>query len=42
MRPGLKHCILENVSLVNLEGRGLLGKTGVDARILGDGIMISV
>jgi len=25
--------ILENVSLVNLEGRGLLGKTGVDARI---------
>jgi hypothetical protein len=28
--------------LVNLEGRGLLGKTGVDARILGDGIMISV
>jgi aspartokinase/homoserine dehydrogenase 1 len=25
--------VLENVSLVNLEGRGLLGKTGVDARI---------
>lgn len=25
--------ILENVALVNLEGRGLLGKTGVDARI---------
>jgi aspartokinase/homoserine dehydrogenase 1 len=31
--------VLENVSLINLEGRGLLGKTGVDARIfkvLGD------
>lgn len=25
--------ILDNVSLLNLEGRGLLGKTGVDARI---------
>ena len=25
--------VLENVSLVNFEGRGLLGKTGVDARI---------
>ncbi|OXB09016.1 bifunctional aspartate kinase/homoserine dehydrogenase I [Flavobacterium plurextorum] len=25
--------VLENVSLVNLEGRGLLGKSGVDARI---------
>ncbi|RXR21348.1 bifunctional aspartate kinase/homoserine dehydrogenase I [Flavobacterium amnicola] len=25
--------ILDNVSLINLEGRGLLGKTGVDARI---------
>lgn len=25
--------ILNNVSLINLEGRGLLGKTGVDARI---------
>ncbi|UQD55949.1 bifunctional aspartate kinase/homoserine dehydrogenase I [Flavobacterium sp. K5-23] len=25
--------VLENVSLVNLEGRGLLGKTGIDARI---------
>ncbi len=25
--------VLENVSLVNLEGRGLLGKAGVDARI---------
>ncbi|WP_299431810.1 bifunctional aspartate kinase/homoserine dehydrogenase I [uncultured Aquimarina sp.] len=25
--------VLENVSLVNLEGRGLLGKVGVDARI---------
>lgn len=25
--------VLENVALVNLEGRGLLGKTGVDARI---------
>jgi aspartokinase/homoserine dehydrogenase 1 len=29
----LKHSVLENVALVNLEGRGLLGKTGVDARI---------
>jgi hypothetical protein len=27
--------VLENVSLVNLEGRGLLGKNGVDARISG-------
>ena len=25
--------VLTNVSLINLEGRGLLGKTGVDARI---------
>ncbi len=25
--------VLENVSLINLEGRGLLGKSGVDARI---------
>lgn len=25
--------VLNNVSLINLEGRGLLGKTGVDARI---------
>lgn len=25
--------ILDNISLINLEGRGLLGKTGVDARI---------
>jgi aspartate kinase len=25
--------VLQNVALVNLEGRGLLGKTGVDARI---------
>ena len=25
--------VLENLALVNLEGRGLLGKTGVDARI---------
>ena len=25
--------VLENVSLINLEGRGLLGKAGVDARI---------
>lgn len=25
--------VLDNVSLVNLEGKGLLGKTGVDARI---------
>lgn len=25
--------VLDNVSLLNLEGRGLLGKTGVDARI---------
>jgi aspartokinase/homoserine dehydrogenase 1 len=29
---GIKNS-LENVALVNLEGRGLLGKTGVDARI---------
>jgi aspartokinase/homoserine dehydrogenase 1 len=31
--------VLENVALVNLEGRGLLGKTGVDAlffRVMGD------
>ena len=27
--------ILENVALINLEGRGLLGKVGVDARIFG-------
>ena len=27
--------ILENVALINLEGRGLLGKIGVDARIFG-------
>jgi aspartokinase len=32
--------VLENV-FVNLEGRGLLGKTGVD-RIFSDGIMILV
>jgi aspartokinase len=32
MRGGIKTLsVLENVSLVNLEGRGLLGKTGVDA-----------
>jgi aspartokinase/homoserine dehydrogenase 1 len=30
---GIKTLSLENVALVNLEGRGLLGKTGVDARI---------
>jgi aspartokinase/homoserine dehydrogenase 1 len=29
--------VLENVSLVNLEGRGLLGKTGVDADFQGNG-----
>jgi aspartokinase/homoserine dehydrogenase 1 len=27
--------VLENVALINFEGRGLLGKTGVDARIFG-------
>ena len=27
--------VLEDVSLINLEGRGLLGKVGVDARIFG-------
>ncbi|MFH6772458.1 bifunctional aspartate kinase/homoserine dehydrogenase I [Gaetbulibacter aestuarii] len=27
--------VLENVALINLEGRGLLGKSGVDARIFG-------
>ncbi len=27
--------VLENVALLNLEGRGLLGKSGVDARIFG-------
>lgn len=33
-KEGIKSLsVLENVSLVNLEGRGLLGKTGVDARI---------
>jgi aspartokinase/homoserine dehydrogenase 1 len=25
--------VLDNVSLVNLEGKGLLGKAGIDARI---------
>ncbi len=39
-KEGIKSLsVLENVALVNLEGRGLLGKTGVDARIfkaLGD------
>jgi aspartokinase/homoserine dehydrogenase 1 len=33
MKWVLKLSVLENVALVNLEGRGLLGKTGVDARI---------
>ncbi|MEJ2112336.1 MAG: bifunctional aspartate kinase/homoserine dehydrogenase I [Flavobacteriaceae bacterium] len=33
-RKGIKSLsVLENVSLVNFEGRGLLGKVGVDARI---------
>ncbi|WP_348637325.1 bifunctional aspartate kinase/homoserine dehydrogenase I [Aquimarina sp. 2201CG14-23] len=33
-KKGIKSLsVLENVSLVNLEGRGLLGKVGVDARI---------
>ncbi|MEO8234235.1 MAG: bifunctional aspartate kinase/homoserine dehydrogenase I [Flavobacterium sp.] len=33
-KEGIKSLsVLENVALVNLEGRGLLGKTGVDARI---------
>ncbi|MCH4553201.1 bifunctional aspartate kinase/homoserine dehydrogenase I [Aestuariibaculum lutulentum] len=27
--------VLDNVALINLEGRGLLGKSGVDARIFG-------
>ncbi|MCL9809363.1 bifunctional aspartate kinase/homoserine dehydrogenase I [Flavobacterium luminosum] len=38
--------VLENVSLINLEGRGLLGKTGVDARIFkvmaDNGISVSI
>lgn len=38
--------ILDNVSLINLEGRGLLGKTGVDARIFSvmadNGISVSI
>lgn len=38
--------VLTNVSLVNLEGRGLLGKTGVDARIFrvlaDNGISVSI
>ncbi|MBP8066488.1 MAG: bifunctional aspartate kinase/homoserine dehydrogenase I [Flavobacterium sp.] len=33
-RKGIKSLsVLENVTLVNLEGRGLLGKPGIDARI---------
>ncbi|MCJ7465143.1 MAG: bifunctional aspartate kinase/homoserine dehydrogenase I [Maribacter sp.] len=33
-REGIKSLsVIENVSLINLEGRGLLGKVGVDARI---------
>ncbi len=33
-KQGIKSLsVLENVTLINLEGRGLLGKTGVDARI---------
>ncbi|MDY8136530.1 bifunctional aspartate kinase/homoserine dehydrogenase I [Aquimarina sp. 2201CG5-10] len=33
-KKGIKSLsVLENVSLINLEGRGLLGKVGVDARI---------
>ncbi|APY11447.1 bifunctional aspartate kinase/homoserine dehydrogenase I [Seonamhaeicola sp. S2-3] len=38
--------VLENVALLNLEGRGLLGKIGVDARIFGAlsnyGISVSI
>lgn len=38
--------VLTNVSLINLEGRGLLGKTGVDARIFrvlaDNGISVSI
>jgi aspartokinase/homoserine dehydrogenase 1 len=38
--------ILDNISLINLEGRGLLGKTGVDARIFkvmaDNGISVSI
>ncbi|WP_459211317.1 bifunctional aspartate kinase/homoserine dehydrogenase I [Aquimarina rhabdastrellae] len=33
-KQGIKSLsVLENVTLINLEGRGLLGKTGIDARI---------
>jgi homoserine O-acetyltransferase len=46
-KEGIKSLsILENNSLLNLEGRGLLGKSGIDARIfraLGDsGISVSI
>lgn len=38
--------VLDNVALINLEGRGLLGKTGVDARIFkvmaDNGISVSI
>lgn len=38
--------VLDNVALLNLEGRGLLGKSGVDARIFGalsnHGISVSI
>ena len=49
-RPSIKEVtslsILDNVALLNLEGRGLLGKIGVDARIFGAlskyGISVSI
>lgn len=46
-KEGIKSLsVLEHTSLLNLEGRGLLGKSGVDARIfraLGDsGISVSI
>lgn len=46
-KKGIKSLsVLDNVALLNLEGRGLLGKSGVDARIfkaLGDaGISVSI
>ncbi len=49
-RPSTKEVtslsVLENVALLNLEGRGLLGKIGVDARIFGalsrHGISVSI
>ena len=34
-QPGVTISVLEDVALIHLEGRGLLGKVGVDARIFG-------